>query len=323
MDPISIAALISAGSQIVGGAFKRRKEKKEERRSDYEYERQLEDDRANYDRDRNYYEEDRRHQEEYDSPLATRQRMEEAGLNPALMYGNASSAMGGTSDPQNAKGASAPSTSKGEYEDLMGEGDIASLALDAERVRMQKQMIEADTQLRNAQLLKTLSEVDKTSLENQLFRDTYDEMVRKAGLVNDETSTDIEVKKKSMDLTDTQIELNKIKSQLTEQQIAESKAKVQKIAQDIAYTFDENKRQELQAALDRAQTETENKILIQKELQSIIDTKLKQAEETNIPEQRNKLLAEVAIIEYQKTHLLSSDIKDWISVFLPWGKRKK
>lgn len=318
-DPISLIPIVGT---IANQISQRQTEKRAKKRADEEYERAIEDDRANWDRDRNAYKEDREHQEQYNSPLEERKRMEEAGLNPALIYGNASSAMGGTPNPQNTSSPSAPSSSKIDYEP-MNTQDIAAVALEAERVRMSKQMIEADTQLKNAQLLKTLSEVDKTSLENQLFRDTYDEMVRKAGLVNDETSTDIEVKKKSLELTDTQIELNKIKSQLTEQQIAESKAKVQKIAQDIAYTFDENKRQELQAALDRAQTETENKILIQKELQSIIDTKLKQAEETNIPEQRNKLLAEVAIIEYQKTHLLSSDIKDWISVFLPWGKRKK
>lgn len=317
-DPISLVPVVGT---IVSQISQRQTEKRAKKRADQEYERALEDNRADYDRNRNDYEEDRKHQEEYDSPLATRQRMEDAGLNPALMYGNASSAMGGTSDPQNGNSPSAPSSSKVDFE-AMEVDDIASVAINAERLRMQGQLIEADTQLKNAQLLKTLSEVDKTSLENQLFRDTYDEMVRKAGLVNEQTSTDIEVKKKGIEVSDTQIELNRIKARLTEQQIVESKAKVQKIMADTYYTIDENRRQELQAELDRAQTEEETKILVQKLLQEVENVKLKEAESTNIPEKREKLLAEVAIIQYQRTHLISSDVKEWISLIPFFGKKK-
>lgn len=325
--PIEPAALqvIGAAAQETGGFLKEtfyHRRSRREAAKDLEQGKQYE--QGIYDRNRNDAIKDRDYENWYNTPMEQMKRLEAAGLNPALIYGSPAAAFEASASTEHQQGPD-PGQMRKPYE---GGSDItmpnfAQTVLMSEQLRMQRQNQEAQQQLMAAQTLKTLSETTGIDMDNLLMSQTLNDLVKAVSLANDETQVGIDLKRKDIDLKDTQMELNRIKATLTEQQILESKAKVQKMFVDMSFTMDENRRQELQAALDRAQTEQETLILMQNLLQEMSETKLKEAEVTNIPKEREKLLAEVAIIDYQKTHLVSSDVKDWISLLPFFGKGKK
>lgn len=122
------------------------------------------------------YERQLRDQREYNSPEATMQRYKDAGLNPHLIYGTGAStekvptmqpAQFDTSNPGDSITQAAAGGIKA-YQDTRQMQ--SSLALDAQDL-VNKKKQEA---VLNAQALKIMTDIDKTTLDTQFKRDAYD-----------------------------------------------------------------------------------------------------------------------------------------------------
>lgn len=289
----------------IGAITQRRAEKRQKKQSDAEYERALEDDRANYDRDRNNYLSDRQHQEDYNSPINQRKRLEEAGLNPALIYGSATGAMGETSGPQNASGPSAPS-SKGinaqreiDPSDI-DPAEIAQLALAQENQRMNKQQMEAQQQLISAQVMKTLAETDKKQLDTQLMRDTYDAIVANTYGANVEQSADIELKHQQ--------------KRESEQRVMESDARIKKIIADTNFTINQDRRNELMATLERGKVTKETELIVKKILTEEKNSLMKLEQSANTVEERERIKKQALLLQSEIDYMDWQRAQDWVRV---------
>lgn len=137
-------------------------------------------------------------QNEYNSPAQQMSRLEAAGLNPNLVYGNGSmantsnSGMPSVSVPSNSGPTVRPasiSMRQAYMDSIMGDTYRAQqnrLVEDAKLSREQQAKARAETLL-------TLSNVDARKLSNKLFRDTFNEQVESARLGNEQSRRNIEM----------------------------------------------------------------------------------------------------------------------------------
>lgn len=110
-------------------------------------------------------------QNAYNTPLAQRTRIEQAGLNPDLLYGN-----GTLQNVQSSAltGGSAPSVSPAQPVDVTGVGSSV-----------------VDNALKIAQIRKLGSDKTATDLENQFNKETMNKRIEKVGLDNKWTTQQI------------------------------------------------------------------------------------------------------------------------------------
>lgn len=137
-------------------------------------------------------------QNEYNSPSAQVQRLRDAGLNPALVYGNGNaltpaSSMSAASG--SASGGSAPSNSGSSVSmpksnlmqsylmSIQGDSYRAGIRRTEEDIQVLR---EQANKLRTEQLL-DLANVDARKLGNRLLRDTFDEEVKRVRIANEES----------------------------------------------------------------------------------------------------------------------------------------
>lgn len=132
-------------------------------------------------------------QNEYNSPAAQMQRLREAGLNPALVYGNGNALTPASS--MNAPGGSAPSNGGPQVSPARSrllESYMMSIQGDSYRAGIRRTeediqvLREQANKLRTEQLL-DLANVDARKLGNQLLRDTFDEEVKRVRIANEES----------------------------------------------------------------------------------------------------------------------------------------
>lgn len=132
-------------------------------------------------------------QNEYNSPSAQVERLREAGLNPALVYGNGNALTAASS--MTAPSGSAPSNSgpsvsmpksnlmQSYLMSIQGDSYRAGIRRTEEDIQVLR---EQANKLRTEQLL-DLANVDARKLGNQLLRDTFDEEVKRVRIANEES----------------------------------------------------------------------------------------------------------------------------------------
>lgn len=304
--PLVIAAGIGLANTGVGALAKRWSQRRAERRNDMEYERALEDDRANWDRDRNAAIQDWQRQNEYNDPKKQVERMKAAGINPALMYGqgaSGSSGMAGNIDTPS--GGSAPSPSSPKYEPLITPGDgtsFAQLALQQEQQRLNAQNMEAQQALIKAQILKTLADTDYRNVNTSLMKDTYNDLVAAASITNKESTTNIELKKQQM------LE--------SSQRIDESKKRIQKMAVDMKFTQDENFRKQLMSSLERGKVTAQTELLIQQKLTEESKRMSMEAQTAKSQAEKEAIDARRQMLEKELEYFDAAKAREWTQTIL-------
>lgn len=308
MDPATMAAIIGTGAQVGQGIVGAFNAKRDRRWQAEDYERIMQDDRANWDRDRNAALSDWNMQNAYNDPSAVMERLKKAGLNPALIYGSAQGAMGQAGDVSSNSGPGAPSTERPRSSDYGldnipgAAANIAQLAIEQEQQRMNKQQLEAQQQLINAQTLKALTDVDSKKLDTQLKRDTYNDMVRRAGLLNESTATDIDLKKQQ--------------KQESQQRIEESKERIRKIGVDIRYTYNENQRQNIKMQVQNAKTEQEKKLIMEKILTEAIERENKRLQNQTSESTRREIEQRIKNLQQTQEMLEQQNNTYYLDKFL-------
>ena len=132
-------------------------------------------------------------QNKYNSPAAQMQRLRDAGLNPALVYGNGNALT--PASAMNAPGGSAPSNHGPDVSmpksnlmqsylmSIQGDSYRAGIRRTEEEIEMLR---EQANKLRTEQLL-TLTNVDARKLSNQLLRETLQEEIKRVRIANEES----------------------------------------------------------------------------------------------------------------------------------------
>lgn len=301
-----------AGTLLAGGVTagvdwltQRGKEKRAEKRNDFEYERSLEDQRANWDRDRNAAIDSWNMQNEYNSFSNVRKRMEEAGMNPYMMYG---SGTGFQSAPLDVPSSSSPvQGSRVDYEQRarVSGPDMVQSYIAQEQLRMQRQMNEMNQELVKAQTLKVLTDVDKKKLDTDLLRQTFTEQVLAASLGNVETHEDILVKRQQQ--------------RESEQRMTESAARIAKIFADTDFTINENQRREIMVAAQTGQITEQTKLIVQQVLESQQRVLESQARTAKTQAEKDRIQKQSEMLQNELDYWTVQKVQDWI----PFLKKTK
>lgn len=310
MDPVSISAIAGAGMQAGNFAYKIATRKKDRKWALEDYERSMEDQRANWDRDRNAALADWNMTNEYNSPANQVRLYKEAGLHPALALGSPSVEAAAIHSPQ---GGNPPSI-RGDYggKDLFdpsAASSFAQLALNAEQQRMSKQQLQGQLALMNAQTLKALTDVDAKALDTQLKRDTYDELVRAVGLRNDETSID-------MDYTMQQIRASKQGVEESSWRIVKIQNEIKKIQADTDFTINEDQRKSLMATLERGKVTAETQMLMQRIITEKKNQLLRDAEVAKTQEEKDRINKQATLLQKSINTWDQTNARAWISTLL-------
>lgn len=145
---MALSAAGSLGSNVAGGLFNVNQARKNRAFQERMFYKQIEETRKNW-----------QMENEYNLPSAQRQRLEDANLNPYLMYGEGAAGLtsqGSIGSPGLPSGSQAHSQF----------GNPMLDALQARLITAQSQNIEANTQ-------KTISETDWQNIENKFSRESY------------------------------------------------------------------------------------------------------------------------------------------------------
>lgn len=201
MDPITLSAIIAGGSALVGtgaNAFAAGAQNKKSRAFSREmYARQLADNLAFWEM-----------QNRYNTPAAQVQRLKEAGLNKALMFGNSASA-------GNAGSLSAPSALKPEF----NVPDFSGIS-------------EAGNAFANRVLQKYDREIKMQQAENMRKQNQLLEQQMKL--------TEAETRRKEFDLN--------LDIETRPTSVASRQAQLEKLKADLKFTVDSNDRAAIQTA---------------------------------------------------------------------------
>lgn len=195
MEPSVIASLVAGATQGIGGLFNSIGTNRQNFAS-RQFSREM------YNKTRNDNLEFWAMQNEYNSPQAQMQRLQEAGLNPALMYG--SGAAGG-----NAGSIPTPETQSAQFRNPeWGTGisaagltginamyDLEMKGAQTDNLRAQNQVIVADAALRAAQTANTLQSTERGIFDLDLDKDTraISAEARKEALRQLKTNTDLSI----------------------------------------------------------------------------------------------------------------------------------
>lgn len=312
MDPVT-AGVIAAqvGGQVAGGIGRRRAQKRQEAYNDRAYERAIEDDRANWDRDRNAALQDWNMINAYNSPENQIKLLKEANLNPALIYGSATGVMSAeqTNSPQAKSAPSAMSLDTEPYFDVSSLPQFLNSALQAEQVRMNRLNLEANMALTHAQTLKTLQDAKGGEWNNKILEETFEDVVRGVALRNDETSL-------NMDRSRQQIAESKQRVEESGQRIEESKKRIDKMAADIKFTMDENERQRVRALIENAKTEDERKLIAQQILTEEIKRETMRSQNDTNEVQRSEAKERIKNLEAAREMLENQNNTYYLDKFL-------
>lgn len=115
----------------------------------------------------------------YNSPAEQRKRLEQAGLNPALMYGKMGT---GESSTQLARQEAPHFDTSGIPQALNGYAALRSTQLQADNMRKQQAVMDSQIALNTGQLSKTAADTAKTTTETQLARSTMQSAIDFAAL---------------------------------------------------------------------------------------------------------------------------------------------
>lgn len=167
--PLPLAPLILAGASLAGGAANAastaRQNKKSRQWSDQQYQRQRDDNIAFW-----------RMQNAYNDPTQQMERLRNAGINPAVMYGGSASGAAGVAGSISTASAPTPQFQSNRLgdslQDAAGVGinsvyDLQRKDLENSNLKKQNNVLHQDAALRAAQIHKTLAETDLTKFNTQ------------------------------------------------------------------------------------------------------------------------------------------------------------
>lgn len=147
---------------------------------------------------------------EYNSPQQQMQRFKEAGLNPHLIYGNANNSPASMVRQTDIK---APNLDAGGF---INAANMASNAFgDAMNSYMGYQKLQNDTRLIDAQILNLKANADKTSLDNEVTRKAFNDLIMTPWFKNQKMATEMEyTDKKRNTLPDHEMAMEKYLSEI-------------------------------------------------------------------------------------------------------------
>ena len=218
-------ALISPVTSIVGGLMQNNAQKKAEKRQ-FEYSKQL----AAYQNDMNVANWER--QNEYNSPANQMKRLQEAGLNPNLMYGNGT-ASAGNADSVHSVSASLPS-----FNTTTRFNIAPPNLLDAMLRLKQGELIDSQVQAQNALAALYAANADKSVAESNilgldlnLYKDTYGDRRTYYAVNNSNILQNIKE-------SQTRVKLNNVNAQVSYQNISylQSKRNLTDAQATVAYS---------------------------------------------------------------------------------------
>lgn len=232
---------------------------------------------------------------EYNHPKNQMMRLKEAGLNPALIYGDSGAAT------SQASSISQEDTPRAEMETLgSGIGRAGTNLLALEQMRLTNSNIETQKRLIEAQILSVLANTDKKKLDTQFMMDTYDNMVKAIGISNEEKGANIEMKHQSV-----------LQSQ---QWVRESTMRMNKLAAETDMVLDENTRRQLMSSLQRNKVDQETKLLVEKTLNAQKERLLIEANTAKTQEEKARITKQAAKIEQEIRILNQTNAKDWTRI---------
>lgn len=132
----------------------------------------------------------------YNSPAQQMQRYLEAGLNPNLIYGNAANSP--SAMVRNTTQGAARADAAGITDGLKMYGDMTTNYVNQ---RMAYQQLQNDTNLKQAQILNLKSQSDRTNQQVNLTNEQFEDLVKRAAMVNTGINIDQSLKLAQMDKT--------------------------------------------------------------------------------------------------------------------------
>ncbi|QXP08007.1 MAG: DNA pilot protein [Arizlama microvirus] len=124
----------------------------------------------------------------YNSPLQQMQRFKEAGLNPHLIYGNANNSPASMVRQTDIK---TPNIDAGGF--INAANLATSTANDTMNAFFGMQKLQNETKLAEANILNLKANADKTSLDNRITREAFNELIMQPFYKNQETKAGIEL----------------------------------------------------------------------------------------------------------------------------------
>lgn len=198
MEPVTTAALITAGAAIAGGGVNAASTSKMNKKS-MAFSRQM------YDRQRSDQLNDWNRVNDYNSPQAQMKRLQDAGLNPNLVYGQGSGG-GGSASPVPATDVQNPQFRTPEWGGAISAGGLAGInayydleikQAQINNLKSQNTVIEQEALLKAAQTAATGTGEESTRFKLDFEKDLRDVSAdsRREQLRQTKTSTDLSFNK--------------------------------------------------------------------------------------------------------------------------------
>lgn len=156
--PLPLLALAGIGAAAgMGGSIFNAAQVDKNNHDQRNFEREM------YDKQRRAALDDWSMQNAYNHPLAQMQRLEQAGLNPAMMYGSGSAAnvAGGVSPTQ-----ARVSRSTAPQLDFGGLGNLTNAAMQQQQFKLNEKAVDAEVALKTAQTAKTMTDAEGGKIDN-------------------------------------------------------------------------------------------------------------------------------------------------------------
>lgn len=294
MDPIT-AGVIGTAANTAGGMGSTMLQNRYNKKA---YERQRADMKA-----------DQYEMQAYNHPKQQIHRLQEAGLNPALMYkqgDTGQTVMPGKADLNPAQAPDMSKIGSQFLENKMAAQTQNNLALQAENIRMQKQAMESQIAVNQAQITKMMAETDWRKVNTQ-------QMTEKFPYIINTLAQNLKIGESGLQTA----ELNRenIKSQINER--AE---RIKQIKASTKFTLDSNERAEAELALKKKMNEEQIKEIAQRILKSEADKKYVEAQTETNAEQKKKLMYEANLLETEYNTIGSSKTAataaNWLKIIL-------
>lgn len=211
MDPFLASGIIGAGASLVGsigGGLLNRSTSYNMQRREQQFNKQM----AEYQNQQNlaFWQ----MQNNYNTPARQVQRLQEAGLNPALIYGNGSTSTGNATSAIDAAKVNAAPANGMDWGDL-GAADAAKAFISGQQMSLQNKLAQSQVDLQKAQeqehLQKALESAARTAnlnadTGNKLWQYNYNSDVEQ--LLKDQLATNVAFTKKNIQGVDSKIALN-------------------------------------------------------------------------------------------------------------------
>lgn len=183
MDPITLGLLIAGGSAVIGGISSWWSGRQQRKAQEEVNAQNIAANKEMMYQQRQWAVEDAAKQNAYNHPNQQMQRYKEAGLNPQLIYGSASSTPAATIRSTNVEPPKADA--HGILSGIEKQWSAANNVQEMLDSYIKMKQLDNATRLNEAQILSLKAATDKTELDNQITRGGFDELVLKPAVDNE------------------------------------------------------------------------------------------------------------------------------------------